>query len=74
MPFSTWILFGSSQRTRECFDHHYNGVESPHQINPFEVHVLLLDMAVASWRPYLIDLQDTISDLVIQLEVMLETG
>jgi hypothetical protein len=64
LPSSTWILFGSSTRSERCFDSLFSAPAESHKGAPFEIHVDLLDVAISSWRPYLIRLHDTIADLV----------
>jgi hypothetical protein len=34
------------------------------QFNPFEVHLLLLDTAMANWRPYLVHMTTEINEQV----------
>jgi hypothetical protein len=61
---STWILAGSSQRTEKCFDDFFRTVHDPRNVNPFELHVIFHDLAIASWRPYLAFLHESIVALV----------
>jgi len=58
------MLFGSSQRTESCIKQYSAGGKDMNSGNPFELHVLFLDTAIASWRPYLIEFHDAIADLV----------
>ncbi|KAH5568152.1 hypothetical protein HBI25_052550 [Parastagonospora nodorum] len=60
---STWMLFGSSQRTESCIKRYSASGKDMISGNPFELHVLFLDIAIASWRPYLIEFHDAIADL-----------
>ncbi|KAF2035537.1 hypothetical protein EK21DRAFT_96760 [Setomelanomma holmii] len=60
---STWIILGSSQRTERCFDDFNTNTHDPRAANPFEMHIVLLDLVVASWRPYLCSLQDAVTEL-----------
>lgn len=61
---STWILFGSSHRSETYFNQYLNDFEDTHRSSPFEMHVRLLGVAIASWRPYLINLNDKITEMV----------
>ncbi|KAF2692086.1 hypothetical protein K458DRAFT_9680 [Lentithecium fluviatile CBS 122367] len=53
---STWILVGASQRTEVRLDRYTRSIDDLMGSNPFELHVIFLDTAIASWRPYLVDL------------------
>ncbi|EAT87761.1 hypothetical protein SNOG_05370 [Parastagonospora nodorum SN15] len=61
--YSTWILVGSSQRTEKCFDDFARTVLDPYTANPFELHIIFHDVAIASWRPYLAHLHDDMVEL-----------
>jgi hypothetical protein len=61
---STLMLFGASQRTEHCIDNYLEHIDDPFQAHPFELHVVFLGTAIASWRPYLIYLHDKIVELV----------
>jgi hypothetical protein len=63
-PCSTWMLFGASQRTEPCVNAYLEGVCDTYQAHPFELHIIFLDTAIASWRPYLVHLHDKVVDLV----------
>ncbi|KAF1940897.1 hypothetical protein EJ02DRAFT_467052 [Clathrospora elynae] len=60
---STWILIGASQRTEACLEDYRRGVNDFKSANPFELHIIFLDVAIAAWRPYLADLLIEIADL-----------
>ncbi|KAF1960379.1 hypothetical protein CC80DRAFT_292804 [Byssothecium circinans] len=53
---STWIIVGSSGRTERRLDEFTRSVEDLMSSNPFELHVIFLNTAIASWMPYLGDL------------------
>lgn len=62
---STWILVGASQRTEGCIDKYAQQyVDELRASNPLELHAMFLEGAVASWRPYLVDLLAHVTDLV----------
>ncbi|KAF2797930.1 hypothetical protein K505DRAFT_126262 [Melanomma pulvis-pyrius CBS 109.77] len=58
---STWILVGASQRTEVRLDHYTRSIDDLTGTNPFELHVIFLDTAIASWRPYLVDLTQKVT-------------
>ncbi|KAH7359966.1 hypothetical protein BKA66DRAFT_573713 [Pyrenochaeta sp. MPI-SDFR-AT-0127] len=58
---STWILVGASQRTELRLDRYTRSIEDLIQANPFELHVIFLDTAIASWRPYLVHLTQLVT-------------
>ncbi|KAF2441712.1 hypothetical protein P171DRAFT_446551 [Karstenula rhodostoma CBS 690.94] len=53
---STWILVGASQRTETRLDDYTRTIQDLSASNPFELHVMFVDTAIASWRPYLVHL------------------
>jgi hypothetical protein len=61
---STWILAGASQRTEVRLDRYTRSIDDLPGSNPFELHVIFLDTAVASWRPYLVDLTKQVTHQV----------
>jgi hypothetical protein len=58
---STWILVGASHRTEVRLDRYTRSVDDLTGCNPFELHVIFLDTAIASWRPYLVDLTQKVT-------------
>jgi len=52
---STWIFVTPSQLAQERLDG-YASCTYETSANPFEIHLLLLDTAMANWRHYLVDL------------------
>jgi len=64
-PYSTWILVGASARAEFLLDLYCRNINKPMtDMNPFEIHVMFLDIAVASWRPYLVDIGNEITTQV----------
>jgi hypothetical protein len=61
---STWILVGASQRTEIRLDLYTRSIDDLTGANPFELHVIFLDTAIASWRPYLVDLSRKVTNQV----------
>lgn len=61
---STWFLMGATQRTDASLDGYVEHVGDLNNAHPFELHLIFLDTAIASWRPYLVDLAERISVIV----------
>ena len=61
---STWILTGASQRTEACLERYVQGVDDLNTANPFELHILFIDIAIAAWRPCLADMIEEVAKLV----------
>jgi hypothetical protein len=61
-PHSTWAFFGMSQRSESCVNRHFSNASLP-SLDPFGLHVRLLGTAIASWRPYLIYINEKIFKL-----------
>lgn len=53
----SWILVGAYPRPEDCFNEYAKGTAVKER-NPFELHVIFIDVAIASWRPYLIHLEE----------------
>ena len=60
-PCSTWILVGASQRTELRLDRYTRSIDDLIRSNPFELHVIFLDTAIDSWRPYLENLTQQVT-------------
>ncbi|KAI9740341.1 MAG: hypothetical protein M1834_004920 [Cirrosporium novae-zelandiae] len=60
---STWILVDASKQVRAVLDRYTRQFITPALSNPFEIHLLFLDMALTNWRPYMVDLTKRITDL-----------
>ncbi|CBX92191.1 predicted protein [Plenodomus lingam JN3] len=48
---------GAYPRPEDCFNEYAKGTAVKER-NPFELHVIFIDVAIASWRPYLIHLEE----------------
>jgi hypothetical protein len=55
---------GATQRTDASLDNYVEHVGDLKNAHPFELHLIFLDTAIASWRPYLVDLAERISVIV----------
>ena len=58
---SSWTMIAASERTRSSLDLYVKSCTDLASFNPFEIHVLVLDSALANWRSYIIDLTERIS-------------
>jgi Mg2+ and Co2+ transporter CorA len=52
----TWILVTPSSLAKHRLTELFNDQARNSPSNPFTIHVLLLENAIANWRPYLVDL------------------
>ncbi|KAK4941155.1 hypothetical protein LTR10_018828 [Elasticomyces elasticus] len=59
---STWTYIALTKRCEVRLKGYLGGVDGGGISNPFEIHLLLLDMAVANWRPYLVWLTAEINE------------
>lgn len=55
---SASFFMGIPQRTESILDQYAGNVKDVHGAHPFELHLIFLDTAIASWRPYLIYLAE----------------
>ncbi|KAF2635941.1 hypothetical protein P280DRAFT_167845 [Massarina eburnea CBS 473.64] len=58
---STWIIVGSSGRTEKRLDEFTHSIDDLMASNPFELHVIFLSTAIASWKPYIGDLKKIVT-------------
>lgn len=61
---STWVMISASQKMETCMDRYVKSLRSVSAPNPFNVHVLLFDTALANWRPFIISLTQKINKQV----------
>ena len=50
---STWVMVAPSESAKSCLDQYISTYSPDISSNPFEIHVILLDDAIVSWRPYI---------------------
>ncbi|CAI6338066.1 unnamed protein product [Periconia digitata] len=62
-PCSAWILLGLWERARTVLENHAEDGHDLKSEHPFEVHLLFVDVAISSWRPYLVYIHDQVMDL-----------
>jgi hypothetical protein len=53
---SSWVYVALSLRAQARLDAYLKATGNVAVFNPFELHLLLLDTAMANWRPYLVHL------------------
>jgi hypothetical protein len=61
---STWILVTPSRTAELRLDRYVKTCQSLSAMNPFEIHLILLDTALANWRPYMVALTELVNTLV----------
>ena len=57
-------MIAASERTQSSLDHYVGSCTDLASLNPFEIHVLVLDSALTNWRPYIIALTEEITHQV----------
>ncbi|PVH91563.1 hypothetical protein DM02DRAFT_704425, partial [Periconia macrospinosa] len=62
---ATWIFLGAFKRAQTALEDNKKRIHDWKKQNPFEIHLMLVDVALKSWREYLIHLHDQTMDLVI---------
>ena len=58
---STWIIVASSKRTKDSVGRYVKGTSDLTALNPFEIHLIILDTSLATWRPYIVYLTEQIT-------------
>ncbi|MCJ1242727.1 hypothetical protein MMC14_010736 [Varicellaria rhodocarpa] len=69
---STWVLISASDSAHRRLDRYIKSSTNITTLNPFEIHLILLDSALENWRRYIVDLTEKItqqSDRVITASV-----
>ena len=61
---STWVTISISERAERCLDRYIKSSQHLAIENPFDVHLILLDTALANWRPYIVSLTERITKQV----------
>lgn len=57
-------MISASQRAEQCIDRYVRSCVDLSPLNPFEIHLILLDTMIANWRPYIVSLTDRIRQQV----------
>ena len=63
---SIWLLTSVSGLAQARIDKYIEAAGNVKQFDPFEVHLLLVDTAMANWRPYLVYMATDINEQVGQ--------
>ncbi|KAL8900753.1 MAG: hypothetical protein Q9192_000912 [Flavoplaca navasiana] len=58
---STWIMISPSVKIKASLNKYVSSSENLAALNPFEIHVILLDTALGNWRSYIIYLTEEVS-------------
>ncbi len=61
---STWVLIAASRRAELSIDRYIKSCVDMAALNPFEIHLIVLDTALANWRPYIVSLTERITQQV----------
>jgi hypothetical protein len=61
---STWILVTPSEAALLRLGRYVKSCQDLSLRNPFELHLLLLDTALANWRPYMVSLTESVNNQV----------
>lgn len=61
---STWVMISASTKIKDSLNNYVRSSENISALNPFEIHVILLDTALGNWRSYIIYLTEQISKQV----------
>lgn len=58
---SSWVMIAPSKSAETSLDRYIKSCKDIAQLNPFEIHLIVLDTALANWRPYIIGLTERIT-------------
>ncbi len=61
---SSWVMIAPSERIQSSLDLYVGSCTDLAALNPFEIHVLIVDSALANWRSYIIALTEQITHQV----------
>lgn len=61
---STWVIIAPSETTEISLDRYVRSSAKLNTLNPFEIHVLVLNSAMENWRQYIVDLTERVSQQV----------
>ena len=57
-------MISASERTEVALDRYVRSCTDLASLNAFEIHVIVLENALANWRPYIIDLTERVMQQV----------
>lgn len=61
---STWVLISASTAAEASLDRYIKKSGILAESSPLEIHLILLDAALANWRPYIVYLTEQVIDMV----------
>ena len=61
MNTSTWLFVAPSERARQSVEEYTIGLSDLTTLNPFEIHLVILESSLANWRSYIIYLTEHIA-------------
>ena len=61
---STWVILSASEKLETCLDRYFKSLPIHGARNTFEIHILLLETALANWRPFIVSLTQRINEEV----------
>ena len=71
---STWMLVAVSERTKRSVGKYVEGSSDLATLNPFEIHVIILDTSLANWRLYIIYLTEQVTEQVRGVKLTMWSG
>ena len=64
-------MISASQKTELCLDRYVRSCSNLADLNPFEIHLMILDTALANWHSYIVYLTEQIT---AQVSLALRVG
>lgn len=61
---STWVVISASRTAELSLDRYLRSHQVLTALSPFEIHLILLDAALANWRPYILYLTEQVMNQV----------
>ena len=71
---STWLIISPSEKIEKCLDRYTKSCTSLLQLNPFEIHIIVLDAALENWRPYIVSLTESVTQQVCSYDYSYHIG
>ncbi|KAL9119592.1 MAG: hypothetical protein Q9187_003855 [Circinaria calcarea] len=69
---STWVLIAASGSAEARLEKYIKTFDSLAGLNPFEIHLIIFDTALANWRPRIVDLTEKVTAQVCMLPLNLQ--
>ena len=61
---STWVMIAASKRTKGRLHRYIKSTQDLAELNPFEIHLMLLHILLGNWRPYIAHLTEQVTEQV----------